>query len=264
MRIHAIKNNRFIYHTAYPYEEDFKDYNHLHMAHITSSAFTPEKVKNGAQMMCSEGVIASIFYGIYKSEVFKLTYVEKSFYEKFKASKDIHPVTNLYLKVLYTLTNINLNVPNPMINFIVEYGSLFPSEREELIKLFLAATHFATVNHEAPNIFGNLYRIGRQGEMEKFKAYLSKVRRKKEHWITQVLSKEIPLDFAIYKDIWIETDSKITPVPWNPNHLVKYKIDINTATEIDFMSIEGISLEQAKDIVIRRERLKGFSSKDLT
>ena len=111
LRYHAVKNNRFIYQTATPCVEDFDTYADLHMAHITSTAFTPERIKNGSQMMASEGVIASIFYQIYAHKTFKNAYLNDDFYAAFgTTSHEVDPVCNLYLKLLYAISRCTANV----------------------------------------------------------------------------------------------------------------------------------------------------------
>lgn len=71
------------------------------MAHIISSAFTPEKLKNGLQMMSCEGVTASFFYQLYKKEIFKNNIVGQQIYDSFgiEACK-VSPIINLCVKIL--------------------------------------------------------------------------------------------------------------------------------------------------------------------
>lgn len=261
LRSHAVKNNRFVYQTAIPGEEEFDSYINLHMAHITSSAFTPERLKNGSQVMASEGAVASVFYHIYISPIFKNQYCHDGFYRLFGAAREeVNAVQNLYLKILYALAQTDLESPRLFVDFVRTYGECFPAEREAMIKLFLELTHFVTVSHKAAGVFGNLYRIGRRGIVEDFKRAYVEAKALKKDLLAQVLAGEISLDAAVYPEVWVEGDYLIPPVPWEPEQLTRYCFDLNAASEVDLMSLKGTDLEQAKAVVSCREKRQGFKS----
>lgn len=263
LRYNAVINNRFIYHTAFPYSEDYDTYNHLHFAHITSSAFTPEKLKNGNQMMASEGVISSVFYQMYQYELFKNTFLDDTFYSEFGVDKnDIDPIINLYLKVFFVISKINLRKPTLMTDFIRSYGEEFPNEKSELYDVFLKVTHYSTVSSKANQVFGNLYRIGRRGEVNEFKEVLKNTRAWKKDLFERILSGNISLDHALVGELWIISDEYITPVPWDPEKKVKYRFGINTATEIDLLSLNGMTLGHAENLIKLRDSQGGFKSLD--
>lgn len=261
LRSHAVKNNRFVYQTALPGQEEFSNYVNLHMAHLTSSAFTPEKLKNGSQVAASEGAVASVFYHIYSSPVFKNHYCSAEFYSKFGAIQtDVGPVQNLYLKIFHTLSKMDFQRPCLLSDFIRVYGECFPLEREALFKLFLELTHFTTVSPEAAGIFGDFCRIGRRGVIEDFKKVYLQVRAFKEDLTAKVLAGVVPLDEALYPQIWITGDERIPPVPWEPGHLAPYEFDLNTASEVDLLALARIDLERARQITAYREENRGFKS----
>lgn len=263
LRYHAVINNRFIYHTAFPYSEDYDTYNHLHFAHITSSAFTPEKLKNGNQMMASEGVIASVFYQMYQHELFKNTFLDDTFYSRFGVDKnDIDPLINLYIKIFFAISKIDLRKPTLMIDFIQSYGEEFSNEKRELYDVFLKVTHYSTVSSNAIESFGKLYRIGRRGEVNAFKDILIHNRAWKKDLFERILSGEISLDQALAGQLWINSDEDITPIPWEPEQKVKYRFEINTATEIDLLSLDGMTLEHAENLIKTRDSQCGFKSVD--
>lgn len=261
LRYHAAINNRFIYHTAFPYFEDYETYSALNLAHITSSAFTPEKLKNGSQMMASEGAISTIFYLMYKSEVLKNTYLDNVFYHQFgKDKEDVDVLTNLYLKIIFAISKIDLTKSSLMTDFIEKYGEAFPNEKKELYDIFLRATHYSTVSADIARDFGKFYRIGRSGEVNAFREAYKNITMSKEKLFNEVLNGDIKLNQSLYAELWIEADEEITPVPWVPEEKTKYRFDINTATEIDLLSISGISIERAKQIIKTRELQGGFKS----
>jgi len=265
LRYHAVKNNRFIYHTAIPYAEDFSgSYAHLHMAHITSSAFTPERLKNGSQMLSSEGAVASIFFQLYAHELFKNTYADDAFYAAFGAARpDIAPIENFLLKIFYALAKIDLTKPSLMTDFIRSYGECFPAEKPELYNTFTKATHFATVSAQARVLFGELYRVGRRGIISEAVDLIQQTRNPLVADLRQaLLDGSLAPDAAVYREIWITGEEEITPTPWEPEVKVPYRFNINTATSIDFMALQGVTLAVGEKLEKIREEMQGFNSLD--
>lgn len=264
LRYHAVKNNRFIYQTATPYPEDFNTYTNLHMAHITSSAFTPEKLRNASQMLSCEGAVASVFYQIYAHEMFKNRYEGEEFYAAFGA--DLHNLDttcNLLIKMVYAMSKIDLKKPSLMTDFIRSYGECFPDEKAELYNVFTKTTHFVTASHTARDLFGEIYRIGRRGVTEEIVHIIRNIRNPLVADLREkLLNGQIPLDAATYKEIWIIGDEEIAPTPWEPDEKVPYRFNINTATAIDFMALNGITLNLGEQLVIAREKQYGFDSID--
>ena len=262
LRYHAVKNNRFIYHTAIPYAEDFDTYANLHMAHITSSAFTPERIKNGSQIMASEGAVASVFYQIYAHKTFKNTYLDEKFYEMFGAKVcEVDPICNLYLKILYAVSKIDLCKPSLTTDFIRSYGDCFPSEKEDIYNVFARTTNFATMSNAAREACGETYRLGRRGNIAQFERYAIDVRNAlTDELRAKMLNGQIALDEEVYDEVWVVGDEKIPPTPWEPDVLENYRFNVNTATAIDFMALKGVSMEMAEKLAAERDRRRGFKS----
>ena len=261
LRYHGVINNRFVYNTALPFIDDYDSYAELHMAHITSSAFMPERIKNANQLLSSEGAIASIFYYIYINDIFKNSYSDKAFYTSFGVDRDsVDPMQNLYLKILYVMSGLDMSKPTLTTEFIKAYGDNFPAEKKELYSLFASLTYFSTVSGDARHTFERLYRIGRNGEVESFRTALRESAELRTLLIERLLSGEVSLDAAVRPDIWAQGNEYITPTPWNPGARVRYQFNINSATAVDFLSINGMTLNRAEQLVLQRERLGGFKS----
>lgn len=263
LRYHAVKNNRFIYQTAIPYADDFDTYANLHMAHITSSAFTPERLKNGSQILSSEGAIASVFYQMYAQEKFKNAYLKDAFYAAFGVQvSEIDSICNLLLKILYVLSKTDLTKSTLMTDFIQCYGACFPEEKADLYELFTRTTHFATVSFAAKKLFEEMYRIGRRGDIPPFRKVLEARKTLIADLQVKLLEGQLALDAAVYDTIWITGDEEIPPTPWEPDQKVAYRFDINAATAIDFLSVRGITMDMAERLVQLREAQQGFRSLD--
>ena len=260
LRIHAAKNNRFLYLTATPEEEDFASYQQLHMAHITSSSFMPERLKNGLQAVSSEGLIAAFFYRMYRSTFLKENPAPVEILKKFGCThEEISPSANLYLKILWAMTKIDWKSRSLFTNFVTSYLNCFENDRETVLNIFAEITNFVTVDSGAQQLFGNLYRVGRQGNPEKLVQLNKKAAEQKADWIADIKSGKRHLDDAVYKSIWIEADKEVMPVPWDSKHSAKLKIDINAATDVDFFALEELTFSQCRQLVHIREERNGFS-----
>ena len=260
LRVHAVKNNRFLYLTATPAAEDFSSYQQLHMAHITSSSFMPEHLKNGLQAVSSEGLIASFFYRMCCSASLKENPAPGEVYSRFGCTgAELLPATNLYLKILWAMMKIDWSRTTLFTDFVQIYLDSFEEDRAEVLKIFGEVTNFVTVDPAAQQMFGAIYRAGRQGDPEKIVQLCKQAALQKETWLAELQSGKRRLDDAIYKSLWIEADQEVLPVPWDRQHAVWLKIDVNAATDVDFYALEGLPFSQCQKLVRIREQRGGFS-----
>ena len=263
LRVHGVKNNRFLYLTAVPEAEDFASYQQLHMAHITSSAFLPEHLKNGLQAVSSEGLIASFFYQMYRSADLKHSPAPAQVYHRFGCDADrLSPAANLYVKILWAMMQLDWRRETLFTDFVQNYLDAFEADRDILMDIFARVTNFVTVDPAAQQMFGEIYRVGRQGDMEKIVRLCKQAASQKEIWLTELQSGAHRLDDAIYKSIWIEADKPVRPVPWGSEHSTRLKINVNAATDVDFFALDGLTFPQCQELVRIREQYGGFSGLD--
>ena len=263
LRVHGVKNNRFLYLTAVPEAEDFASYQQLHMAHITSSAFLPEHLKNGLLAVSSEGLIASFFYQMYRSADLKHSPAPAQVYHRFGCDADrLSPTANLYVKILWAMMQLDWRRETLFTDFVQNYLDAFEADRDILMDIFARVTNFVTVDPAAQQMFGEIYRVGRQGDMEKIVRLCKQAASQKEIWLTELQSGAHRLDDAIYKSIWIEADKPVRPVPWGSEHSTRLKINVNAATDVDFFALDGLSFPQCQELVRIREQYGGFSGLD--
>ena len=263
LRVHGVKNNRFLYLTAVPEAEDFASYQQLHMAHITSSAFLPEHLKNGLQAVSSEGLIASFFYQMYRSADLKHSPAPAQVYHRFGCDADrLSPTANLYVKILWAMMQLDWCRETLFTDFVQNYLDAFEADRDILMDIFARVTNFVTVDPAAQQMFGEIYRVGRQGDMEKIVKLCKQAASQKEIWLAELQSGKRRLDDAIYKSIWIEADKPVRPVPWDSEHSTRLKINVNAATDVDFFALDGLTFPQCQELVRIREQYGGFSGLD--
>lgn len=263
LRVHGVKNNRFLYLTAVPEAEDFASYQQLHMAHITSSAFLPEHLKNGLQAVSSEGLIASFFYQMYRSADLKHSPAPAQVYHRFGCDADrLSPAANLYVKILWAMIQLDWRRETLFTDFVQKYLEAFEADRDILMDIFARVTNFVTVDPAAQQMFGEIYRVGRQGDMEKIVRLCKQAASQKEIWLAELQSGKRRLADAIYKSIWIEADKPVRPVPWDSEPTTRLKINVNAATDVDFFALDGLTFPQCQELVRIREQYGGFSGLD--
>lgn len=261
LRYWIVPNNRLVYDRLVPEMEKYDDYVKLHLDYISSSAFLPERVRSGNQILASEGFISTLFYYLYREETFKNSFSGPEFYRQFNSSpEEISPLENLYLKILYAIARIDFkNTEQPAIEFLKNYGSFFPREKDKLYRLFLELTHFTTVSYRARELFSNFYLTGRRAEIENFKARYKEIKEFKEETTKKVLAGELDLGAALYPSIWVENICcQIPPCPWMPKQKENFIMDLNSASLIDLMSLT--LKKEAEKIIKKRSEQNGFVS----
>ncbi len=260
LRYHAVLNNRFLYLTAEPEEANAGDYAALHALHNTSSAFLPEKLKNGRQAVASEGLIASFFYRFVTHEKIRSSGDSAALSARFASGEPVGAEDLVYLKILSAMSQLDFAKDPLLTEFVEQYISCFPDEREAVIDVFGLVTHFVTVSAEAQKVFGGLYTAGRIGDIERLKAELDKAETFKKQMKAGILSGERALNEAVAPSLWLTADREILPVPWETASREKLKIDVNAATAVDFLALDGVTPENARKLVAVREERGGFLS----
>ena len=257
LRIHGVRENRFLYLPALP-EEDESDYPALHAAHNTSSSVMPERLKNGAQAIASEGLIASFFYRVLRCDALLNAPLPDALRAVFPDGPDRQAA--LLLRELWALSHVRMDSPHLLTDFVAAYGVCFPQEREAMLRMFAEVTELVTVSREAPAVFGALYRIGRQGDVVAFKEALSRANAFKKQLMDGLLSGKLAPDGAVSPALWVDGDKPIRPVPWDTERLEPLRFDANTATAVDFFSISGLTLSQCRALETLREHRGGFAT----
>lgn len=259
LRIHGVRENRFLYLPALP-EEDEDDYAALHAAHNTSSSVMPERLKNGAQAIASEGLIASFFYRVLRCDALLNAPLPDALRSALPDTACAQEA--LLLKELCALSRVRMDSAHLLTDFVAAYGACFPQEREAMLRVFAEVTELVTVSRDAPAVFGSLYRIGRQGDVTAFKEALSQANAFKEQVMDGLLSGALPLDGAVSPALWMEGDKAIRPMPWDTEHLEPLRFGVNTATAVDFFSMYGLTLAQCRALEALREQQGGFATTD--
>jgi DNA uptake protein ComE-like DNA-binding protein len=260
LRVHAVKNNRFLYHTADVSCDEAMSYADFHQLHITSSAWMPERIKSGTQLLASEGFLASWFHLFRTDQAFAAP-CPSDILASFGCEDQTDPLFHRYLKMFAAFLQMDWTKETLLVDFVRIYGELFPSEQEALYDLFLKTTRLSTVDHDLSHLFEQLYVIGRLGDPERFKDHLLLVRQTTNETLEAVLKDPALLAQAIQPSIWMTTDKTIRPVPWSSEEVL-HRINLNTATPVDFMALSDIDIAMANHLVEERDRRNGFETLD--
>lgn len=223
-----------------------------------------DPIKNGSQMLASEGVTAALFYRLVNDPRLQHTYRQPAFYEQFlplgetanwaqtSPQELFTPMENVYLKLFHTIgRHVRLDADpldqSPTIQMMQGYAADYPDEAEALYDAFLQITQGATVESNALQVVAD-WTAGRLTQAE-HRAYLEDLRRR-------LVAGQVELDSALGPQIWLR----------NPDVLVgigvmdvyrsvprPYHFNLNAATEADLRTVPGVGVDLARRIVKVRE-----------
>jgi Helix-hairpin-helix motif len=271
LRGDGVKRNLFIHRKPLPESafEEPVDLYRLFADAETSTAFWPTTLKNGQQMMASEGVISTLFYRMVKDDQLRDHYREQSFYRPFlkgdssRPEKVITPAENVNLKLFAAMTElrgIKRDQP-PMISLVEHYAKLFPDEAKRIYGDFIATTWGATVSQQLASELARAAEDGGRGDLSAFRKDIASS--SFESTIAEVTDGKRALDANLGPELWIvNSDFKIASAMWVNDRQLPLTINLNTATEPELMTIAGVDLTTARKIVTRRNGQGFFHSLD--
>jgi hypothetical protein len=266
LRTDGVKRNLFIHRKPLT-ESAFDATSDLYRLFVeaeTSTVFLPTELKNGQQMMASEGVIATLFYRFANNEQLRSHYRESSFYRPFlpgasdRPENLITPAENVNLKLfaaMAALRGIRRDQP-PMISLVEQYAKLFPDEAKRIYAIFIETTWGATVSQQLVSELTRTAEHGRRGDMAAFRQdhpfpLLDSI-------IAEVAAGKRALDDNLGPEIWIlNSEFKIASPVWTSDRRLPCTINLNTATEPELMTIPGVDLVAARKTIAARSA-RGF------
>jgi len=270
LRTEGAHRNVFIHRKPLPEIalEDKPDLYRLFLDGETSTAFLPTALKNGQQMMASEGVISTLFYRIVNDEQLRNHYREASFYQPFLQAdvdhpeKTISPYENVNLKLfaaMMELRGLKSDQP-PMIRLLEHYAKLFPDEARRIYLDFIVTTWGATTSQQAAS---ELVRRAADGARGDRIAFQQDVTSGLGQAITDATAGRRALDANVGPELWlVNSQFEIASPVWKTDRHLPLTINLNTATESELMTIPGIDLSVARKIVQARSKQGFFRSID--
>lgn len=272
LRTDGVKENLFVHRKAIPVSVlDHAEPYEVFVDGETSPDFLHDELKSGQEMMASEGVVATLFYRFVNDDRLRNTYRDPAFYAQFFAGERpaeiraaITPYENVNLKLFAAMGRIAQNTSlneSLAAAIVIQYAKLFPDEAESIYDIFLRTTYGATVSQGASIAFETALQAGRRGDIETFRtssrAAFSTLSKSK----ADVVKGLAHLDGNIGPEIWMRNDEfKIAAAYWEKDRAQSFTMNLNTATEAELGTIEGLDLLVARRIVAERRKRGYFES----
>ncbi|HEY6972360.1 MAG TPA: helix-hairpin-helix domain-containing protein [Candidatus Angelobacter sp.] len=271
LRIDGVKRNLFVHRKPLP-ESAFDEQIDLYRLFVdaeTSTAFLPTTLKNGQQMMASEGVVSTLFYRIVNDDQLRSHYREPSFYRPFlpddsRRPKDaITPAENVNLKLFAAMTELrgfNRDQP-PMISLVEHYAKLFPDEAKRIYRDFIVTTWGATASQQLASQLMRTAEDGGRGDISAFRR--DEASSLFDTTIADVTNGKRTLDDNLGPELWIvNSEFKIASAMWVTDRQLPLTINLNTATEPELMTIGGVDFAAARKIIRSRDTQGFFHNLD--
>lgn len=276
LRITGVKQNRFIHQKLVPpvlHEKNMTVEDMILLEH-TSPVFDFTELRNGQQMMSSEGVLASLFYHINSNKAVQAHYRNAEFYRAFLlqplpkgiSPADIFsPYENVVLKNFYVWhllkKKTSFNEKPVFTEFIRVWCEAFPEDKKELLEIFVNLTAGMTITPELGEAYEKTAHSGVVGDYFSFQDMRKKYRKMLEGVFRRVSENLDSLDANVGPELWVENKNfQIRRYLWMPDLKTNLKVNINTASVYDLASFLGMGLERAEKVIKKRRESGYFRS----
>jgi hypothetical protein len=168
-----------------------------------TTLFDPGELKNGQQMMASEGVIATLFYHLLD-----------------QPADNRAALLGRYLQLMRSLRALNPQTTDPatpvFVRLVQEHIRMFPESRAPWLNSVIGLTYGATVDARLAQQAGELARLGLQGDAQRFAAQLAPARQALRQCVEAVLREPQRLDGALGPEVWAAVPAAPQPAPAAP------------------------------------------------
>ena len=271
LRSDGVKRNWFIHRKPLPALalESNPDLYRLFVDDETSTTFFPTELKNGQEMMASEGVIATLFYRLVNDRRLGQSYREPAFYKAFAGApvgtpqEAVTPYENVNLKLFAAMDKLcGRTATGPqIIELVSEYARLFPDEAKRIYELFIETTWGATASQEVAAALQHAAAIGHRGDMALFRQ--QHVFPALDALIGEVSGGKRMIDANLGPELWVvNAGFKIASPVWDTQRTQPLTININTASVAELMTVPGVDLQMARRIIAARDARGFFRSLD--
>ncbi|MBI5868780.1 MAG: helix-hairpin-helix domain-containing protein, partial [candidate division Zixibacteria bacterium] len=241
----------------------------------TSPLFDPCRLKNAQEMLACEGVIATLFYRTstdsilsnhYRSSVFYEQFLRDSFPAGISVESLFTPLENVLLKsayVMYQFKDKLTERSSPFLEFINNWCTLFPEDKEELLSVFLSTTVGKTVTDSLGAVYEKMAYAGMVGRFNEYKRLRKIYEDGLARLTSDVLTQKVAFDANVGPQLWVENSALSIPVTlFAPEPKFPLNVNINTASVFDLASFPGNSMAQAQGIIRARDKQGWFKSLD--
>lgn len=277
LRTDGVKRNLFVHRKVLPAAalEPHPDPYRVWLDSVTSPVFLSDELKNGQQMMASEGVIATLFYRIVNDQKLAGHYRPADFYNRFLPKGEVpgnpqklfSPYQNENLK-LFAAMRLLAEKPLDahralMIDLVEAYDRLFPDEASAMDTIFLETTYGATASQPLVLAWERAEHDGGTGAIAAFRQSARGAISGLRQAIAQASAGKLKLDANLGPELWLLNDTfEIPPAVWQPERTLPFTFDLNSASVAELMTTPGIDLALARKIVAVRDERGYFARVD--
>src|SRR5690554_6045792 len=238
----------------------------------TYPQFNPLKLRNAQQMLSCEGVIAAIFQRIMTSKLIQHNYQNPAFYNSYflepltgSSKALITPYENVMLKNFHVwaqLENSGNYLHSPVfIEYLLEWCRAFPEDCRELISIFINMTAGITLSSATPLLYEKAAFYGIKGDMGNFVAALKEYVFEIDRLTDAACDDPAILAQNIGPELWLENKHfRIRKYLWLPEPLTTLRLNINTASPVEFSTLPGMDMPQALQVYEKRRERGYFQS----
>lgn len=206
-----------------------------------STMFDIERLKNGNQMLASEGVVATLFYrwlapGPGDEQALLARYGDM--FDAFAALNKLKPGSESPL----------------MLQLVAAHRALFPKESERMLTILIDTTYGATTDASLTPRVESAAARGRAGDMQAFVTELTATRKAMAQLRESALKNPDSLGAALGPNIWLLSD---TPMG-GPDEQAKTAINLNTAERDELLKLPGIDDASATRLLESRRSAGPF------
>ena len=235
-------------------------------------SFLGGELKNSQQMLSCEGVCATVFYRMATDKDLQNRYCDKPFYlpfteeaenfgvERQDVTEIISPQENIYLKMNYAkyqqfqdYRQTPQGAAGPlMLDFILKYVELFPEDANDVLLLFVESTFMTSVWPDARTFYyegdavAHLTMYDQNMLTDSVKAMMARLK----NTMAEIKSNPRLIARGVGPALWIENDRFFVPMMGEQFHL---SINLNAAEDFEFMTLPGVTREQAQKLIKYRE-----------
>ncbi len=216
---------------------------------VTNTGEKIGELKNGLQLMSTEGVVAGFFYDILTSKA----------------------ITAPFDKCVRTM----LETPMNFMEFIETYVKLFPEDKKVIYRIILESSHYVTMHENAYESYKNYYAFVKAYKQKKIEKedFLEAKKAYKEY--TEALFAEAMQNNNIFDNVgpqmWFSGKIDLTTLHKRPSRtkeimaeavgktdkFYEFRLDLNTASK-DMLRQIGFSVEDSKLLVNQRTKVNFF------
>ncbi|MFL6603860.1 MAG: hypothetical protein ACJ8R9_21380 [Steroidobacteraceae bacterium] len=224
LRVDGVRRNWFIHRQLLPPGDD-----DAAARRANSSAFDVGALKNGNQMMASEGVAATLFYRTLAP----------------------HPSVARYVSLFRALKHLNprdLQPDSHLLPLLAQsWIAIDPQQGARFARILVETTYGATVESALPRATTALAQVGRIGGQEVFVQQLKSVRAQMGAITGRVEREPATLSAALGPALWLATSQSLI-------------LNVNTAETEQFFALDPSLADWAEKIVVEREARGPYGS----